>query len=362
MLHVVGLPHTETIRSTSWCAYTDKVRKFADMMTNIGHDVTLYAGETNEAACAEHVAVAPREWQDYHFPAAAGIPTFDVTDPRWMIWNDRAAALIGDRKQPGDVLCIIGGRAQAPIAAAHPDLRCVEFGIGYEGTFADFRVFESYAWMHTVYGQQQGAHSARGRFYDVVIPNYFEIDQFPIGAGDDGYACFVGRLIEAKGYRIAVDVTARLGIPLHVAGQTSDPDGWDAVMAANPHVVYHGIVGPEERAAIFGGAFVTFAPTLYVEPFGGVAVESMLCGTPVITTDWGAFTETVAHGQTGWRCRTFGEMLAATQSIIFDREHVRSHAMRYSTANVAPEYDDYLAQLATLDGHGWYDETPGRIR
>jgi hypothetical protein len=48
-------------------------------------------------------------------------------------------------------------------------LLAVEFGIGYPGSFAKYRVFESYAWMHTTYGAQRGA-DIDGVWYDAVIP------------------------------------------------------------------------------------------------------------------------------------------------------------------------------------------------
>jgi ethanolamine utilization microcompartment shell protein EutL len=54
-LHLVSLPHTQTTAAYSWCAYTQKVSHFADMMTERGHEVTLYAGEHNEGDCAELV-------------------------------------------------------------------------------------------------------------------------------------------------------------------------------------------------------------------------------------------------------------------------------------------------------------------
>lgn len=345
--HAVNLPHTETtLNGHAYCAYTGKVRRFADMMTSLGHEVYLYGGEANDADCVENVVCITRSEQAEHFD---GIPPFDAEHPGWKLFNGRAAAAVKDRAVDGDFLCLIGGIAQASIAKANPTLRTVEYGVGYEGVFSDFRVFESYAWMHTVYGHLYSAYGADGRFYDAVIPNYFDLAEFPQGKGDGDYLFFIGRLIDRKGLAVVRDVADRTGLPLVVAGE-----GDRGLVPAGAE--YVGAVEPAKRAELMGAARATLVPTLYVEPFGGVSVESMLCGTPAITTDWGAFTESVVQGRTGYRCRTLAQFADAVEkSASLDRDDIRNIAQsRYSTNVVRHQYDAYFNQLAQLQGAGWY--------
>jgi glycosyltransferase involved in cell wall biosynthesis len=233
------------------------------------------------------------------------------------------------------------------IADALPNMMTVEFGIGYGGTFAKYRVWESYAWMHTCYGAAAGnPHAADGQWFDAVIPNYFEPEKFPFRADKDDYYLYIGRLIERKGCSIAADVCQKLGKRLVVAGHGER-------LSYGEHV---GVVGPEERGRLMAGAIATFVPTIYVEPFGGVAVEAMLCGTPVISTDWGAMTETVVNGVTGFRCRTLAEFMRAAEDVkALDPAAIRKHAIeRYSLDAIAPQYDAYFRRLLTLWGDGWY--------
>jgi glycosyltransferase involved in cell wall biosynthesis len=344
--HVVGLPHSQTTKAFSWSAFTDKIRKFCNMMTSLGHEVFLYASEENEAACTEFITCITKEEQLSLNPELT--ESWNGKDPQWSHMNARVVDEIRVRLEPQDFICIVGGLGQKMIADAFPSAMCVEFGVGYAGVFAPYLVFESYAWMHTVYGQMQGAYAANGRFFDAVIPNYFEVSDFPFSAQKDDYFLYMGRLTLRKGYELAAQVCRREGLPLKMAGAGQPPEG----------VEYLGVVGPEVRGELMSRARALFVPTLYIEPFGGVAVEAMLCGTPVITTDWGAFTETVKQGVTGFRCRTMKEFCSATAAVAtLDPQVIRDYAVStFSTEVIAAQYETYFERLLTLWGLGFYAE------
>jgi len=347
--HVCALPHTHVTTAFLSCAYTAKVLNFCRMMMDRGHEVFLYGGEQNEAPCTEHIiciseADRAAHVGEGHFTSAS----FDYGLPFWGNANARTAAEIGKRAQREDFVCVIGGVAQKAIADALPNLQTVEFGVGYGGTFTKRRVFESYAWMHTIYGAETrgNPHAADGNWWDVVIPGYLDPALFPFSAEKDDYLLFVGRLIDRKGHHIAAQVAERMGKRLVVAGQGTPPPGCD----------YRGVVGPEERGRLMSKARAVFVPTLYIEPFGNVNIEAQACGTPVITTDWGAFTETVIEGVTGFRCRSFGEFTAAVEAApSLDPHAIRRHAVEhYSLDVIGAKYERYFARLLTLWGKGWY--------
>ena len=362
VLHVIGLPHTSLTDEFSWCAYTGKVRRFPVMMSAQGYKtVTYHAGEGERRDSwrdGEYVQLFSEEARAERFPPGR-IPAF--TREMFDEFNRAATSAIRERIQPGDVVCLVGGLAQESIARAFAATnRVIEFAVGYEGVMNEtFRCFESYAWMHTVYGHQHGAGSADGRCYDAVIPNYYDTGEFPLRPDRPGeYLLYMARLEARKGIHAAVAVAEALNVPLLVAGSGTPPP--------SKQVTYLGVVGPSERARLLCGARALIQPTTYVEPFGGVVAEALLCGTPVLTTDWGAFTETVRPGVDGFRCRTlrqfvdgWGRIGQMTYSEAAER---RAFAQaRWSLATVGARYRTWLASISDLDsprglatGPGWY--------
>lgn len=341
--HLPALPGQPTTVSNSCCAYTQKVRKFAKMMMERDHEVYLYGGNNNDAPCTEYIEC---------YTAEAPIP---FEDHIWKSQNILVAQEINRRlsKEKDEFLCLIAGRCQFALAQMVP-LLPVEFGIGYSAPFSPYRVFESYAWMHTVYGAAvHDASTADGRFFDVVIPNYFDIEEFPYSREKDDYFLFVGRLIERKGINIASQAAEKAGVRLLIAGEGDFRPNYGEFL---------GKTEPNERGELMSKARALLVPTTYIEPFGGVHVEAMLCGTPVITTDWGAFTETFTHGKQGYRCRTLGEFIWAIDNLnsLDLPSDIREYAQKnFSLEAIAPKYEAYFEQLLTLYQEGWNSDWQG---
>jgi len=280
----------------------------------------------------------------------------------WVLSNGRACEEIKKRKNKENFICISMGVAQLQIVNYFNDMLCVEYGVGYEGVCSKFVIFESYAWMHSVYTAMYGSpFKCDGRFYDEVIPNYYDTNEFPFSEKKDNYYLYIGRLIQRKGIDIAVQACKYTNSKLIVAGNQGDiPEG--------PNIEYVGLVGVEERGRLMSRAQAVFVPTIYVEPFGGVSVEALLCGTPVICTDWGAFPENIKDGVDGFRIRTLGEAIWAMQECkTLDYERIRRRAQnRFSVDVIKYRYQDYFDRLRGLwtPGKDWncktYDPTNKR--
>jgi glycosyltransferase involved in cell wall biosynthesis len=362
VIHVVSLPHTLLEKRYEWCAFTAKTWRFAKMMKMAGNPVTLYGPDVVDAetrACvADYVAVIDAQDRQAWFgqpqwPAHHVFDRWDAGDPCWTETNKRYATEIRERWSPGDVVALIGGRCQEQLLDHLADLNAlsVEWGIGYVGTVSrTHKVYESYAWMHHLAGRHGDDDI---KYFDTVIPNCFDLDDFTPRheQPEEPYLLFMARPITRKGTAIVAAIAERAGIPVKIAGQPGEPI---------PGTEYIGLLTGAQKYHHLANATALLSPSVYLEPFGGVAVEAMISGTPVIATDWGAYTETVQHDVTGFRCRTLGDFLTAVeQAPHLDRRVIADTAARkYGLAEGARQYQQFFTRLDTLYADGWYTASP----
>ena len=361
-LHVIGLPHTKLTPDYEACAFTMKILKFLKMMHSLGYEQIVYGAEGDEVAdcCTEHVTCITTAEQEYNFGKHDKNKLYDLdwtgTKPYWRLFNNRVTKALLEQKQPKDFICLIASHLNDQVVkAAGGDVIPVEYGIGYDGPSYQFRVYESYSHLHRVHGAQK--FQLDGSFYETVIPNYWPVEDYPLCDKKEDYYLYLGRVIQRKGVTVASQTCEAIGAKLIIAGQGAHQEG-EYVMAEDGGKykgTYVGCKIGQEKIELLQKAKALFLPTLYVEPFGGTAVEAQLVGTPAITTDFGAHTENVEQGKTGYRCRTLNEFVHAAKNVDkLDPKYIRARAVSLWDMNVIKyRYDHFFKQLYDLWGAGW---------
>jgi len=351
-LHLLGIFHTIHSQEYSHCAFTGKALRFSKMMQAYDYNVIEYANEGSESASREKVAMLTKdELHKFVGDKQGGQKFFGDTARAGSEWHQlfesRLIPALRSRLDARDVICHPFGIAHESVVKAFPNHIHLETGIGYPVLLKNsFRIFESYAWMH----YHQGKENRYGNDYEWVIPNYFDIDDWEPSYEPGKYIAFMGRITTAKGMDTVFEIAKRINMPVKIAGQ-GDPTPW-----THPNIEHVCVLNGRSRSDFLRNAHCVLMPTEFVEPFGGVAVESMLCGTPVLSRDFGAFTETIKQGVNGYRCHVLKQWLGALHSVgKLDRKRIAEDARaRYSLKTCGALYDSVFRQLEDLHDEGWY--------
>ena len=220
--HVLPVPHTILHEDFSACAFTMKALRLCSMLKSLGLKSILYGNEGSDHDCDRMETILSNEERQQYFGPderwkSGGMFYFEDKQGR-ELFDQRVTEAVEKNKGNGtvDILLATFGYGNKAIVDA-TGLVAIETGIGYGGTFARFRVYESYAWLHVLNGDTHVNH------YHTVIPNCYYPSEFE-GAQPSvqgRYLVFVGRLIEEKGIEIALQILEHMpqDYTLHLAGQ-----------------------------------------------------------------------------------------------------------------------------------------------
>ena len=349
-LHVISPFHTKNQQYFSHCAFTGKSLRFPKMMKQYGYEVIEYSNEGSESMADEHVQILNHD-EFNSFYGADNISSFEplaiIGGPGHICFHERLIEKISNRIEPNDIICHTFGHAHENLKNIFPNNFHVETGIGYptimDGTF---HIFESYAWLH----HYHGVRGTNGSNYEWVVPNYYDLDDWVPNYEHGKYLSFMGRVVQSKGLSTIFAIADNSKYPILIHGH-GDHSAYN-----HPNVKFLGPIFGKDRSDFIRNSRALLAPTTFIEPFCGMAVESMLCGTPVISVDYGAMTETVEEGM-GFRCHTLQNWLDAVNDVEkLNRNYIANKARNtYSLEACGKKYDKIFKQLDDLKNKkGWY--------
>jgi glycosyltransferase involved in cell wall biosynthesis len=314
--------------------------ELAEGLTRRGHDVTLFTTADSEVSCRVRALYAAGQWPP--------TPEDDVNHTAWsfaeiardgrfdVVHLNSALGIPFTRYCKTPVVHTIHHMPQEPISrlyARHPDVHYVAISERQRAIAIPLR------------------HSR-------VIHHGLTPTRYPVSLRDEGYLTHVSRYAAEKGTHLAIDVAIRAGMPLRLAGRTHPQDHAYFDREVGPrlreaeNVSVHGEADHTTKLSLIRGARALLCPLQWEEPFGLVAIEAMLCGTPVLGFRRGSFPEIVDQGVTGFLAEdgdvdSLARFARSLEVEGFDRAACARRAReRFSATTMIGAYEDLYQTVA----------------
>jgi glycosyltransferase involved in cell wall biosynthesis len=347
-------PHAGGLESAVW--------NEADQLRARGHEVTIIAAEGSDGT----VAGSPFTMPSLTWPDGAH-PTDDTYPPTYEELSVPALA------RALDVVAANPGRFD--VISNHclhslPLRRADELGVPMISTLHT-PVDRDMVAAHAASGPQRSrflsvSEHTRAQWHGVgiestVLSNAVDPSAWPLGPGGTDLVWF-GRIVPEKAPHLAIEVAERLGRPLIIAGRVGDERYAEEHLypRLTDSIRFIGHLSPEKLADLVGRSACSVATPAWEEPFGLVAPEALMCGTPVASFAVGGVSE-IANGSVGMSTAERGDVNAlavATEALLLRstlepgfREAVRASAVaRFSIETRIIALEEHFADL--LDDAG----------
>lgn len=164
----------------------------------------------------------------------------------------------------------------------------------------------------------------------------------------------LGRICPEKGFHLAMDAAAGVGIMHLLAGivypYASHEDYFETEIRPRlgPLRRFIGPLSLDAKQRLLTAARALLIPSLVPETSSLVAMEALACGTPVVAFPKGALADIVDHGETGFLVNDVPEMMDAIEACKeIDSAHcVEIARERFSVDRMAERYVELYEKMA----------------
>jgi glycosyltransferase involved in cell wall biosynthesis len=278
------------------------VSLLADGLTDAGYDVTLFAsgGSHTRAKLVSPLDVAPD-------PHLLGNPWYDA-------YHALASYLHADEFDVVHDHAGVVGPVLGALLQGRPPVVHTLHGPWTEPTRLLYGLAAKH--IHLVAISEAQRRDNTEVPYAGTVYNGIDTNVYPYREDKEDFLVYIGRANPDKAPVTAISAARHVGRQIKMIikrNETPEKAYFDEAVGPllGDDVEVFENVTHEEKVDLLGRAKAMLFPINWPEPFGLVMVEAMACGTPVVTTNWGAAPELVEDGVTGFRRDGYGDLIDA---------------------------------------------------
>lgn len=183
-------------------------------------------------------------------------------------------------------------------------------------------------------------------------------NEYPLYEGPrENYLLYMGSLIVEKRVHWVAEIGRELGLPVICCGPKWQPEYWPILddIATWDNVEVRDEVGGSEKILLIQKARALIHPVgdkNWVEAGAIIALEALLCGTPVIASLNGCLTEYIQDGINGYTCAIQSEMVQRVAQVVhIPPLRCRLSVKQFNYHRMAKEYRDLAIRV--MAGEKW---------